>query len=165
MTVGSHDGRENSMSLVQGISLGPAKEQQDLPVYFKAGHGLSRSTGGTFCQLAVTAPMIPPPTIPVPTAVRVRETQSSGLSAGSLSDCTETGTLAPPSPLIVEVALLRAFLLVARQVLLQCCTAIEDVCDKVQCTNILHEILKDWPIADYGVHPQLTAEKDKKGAP
>ena len=29
-----------------------------LPVYFKAGQGLSRSTGGTFCQLAVTAPMI-----------------------------------------------------------------------------------------------------------
>ena len=82
--------------------MSPGKEQQGLPVYFRAGQGLSRSTGGTFCQLAVTAPMIPPAMIPVPTAVRVRETQSSGLSTGSLSDCTETGTLAPPSLLIVE---------------------------------------------------------------
>ncbi len=71
------------------------------PVYLRAGQGLSRSTGGTLLQLAVTAPMMPPATSPVPTAVRVRETQSSGLSTGSLSDWTDAGILAPEMPLIL----------------------------------------------------------------
>ena len=71
-------------------------------MYFKAGQGLSLSTGGTLLQLAVTAPMMPPATRPVPTAVNVREMQSSGLSTGSLSDCTEAGVLAPPTPLMVS---------------------------------------------------------------
>ena len=71
-------------------------------MYFKAGQGLSRSTGGTLLQLAVTAPMMPPATRPVPTAVSVREMQSSGLSTGSLSDCTDAGVLAPPTPLMAS---------------------------------------------------------------
>lgn len=71
------------------------------PVYLRAGHGLSRSTGGTLLQLAVTAPMMPPATSPVPTAVRVRDTQSSGLSTGNLSDWTEAGILAPEMPLML----------------------------------------------------------------
>ena len=71
-------------------------------MYFKAGQGLSRSTGGTLLQFAVTAPMMPPATRPVPTAVNVRETQSSGLSTGNLSVCTDAGVLAPSTPLMAS---------------------------------------------------------------
>lgn len=79
-----------------------SRAQQAEPVYFRAGQGLSRSTGGTLLQLAVTAPMMPPATMPVPTAVSVRETQSSGLSTGSLSDVTVAGILVPLGPLMLR---------------------------------------------------------------
>lgn len=62
------------------------------PVCLRAGQGLSASTGGTFPQFAVTAPMMPPATRPAPEAERVRDVQSSGLSTGRRSPrpCTVT---------------------------------------------------------------------------